>query len=385
MTDKTKYDLSINERALLDIIWRKGPIARINLSALSGLTGASVTRLTRDLMDRGLINESVVRKGFKGQPAKPLNIAPDGAYSIGVYFSHRHMEAGLVNLAGSLVTHVSKVLPETNIDTISNMSLQCIEEIMPKRARDKEKILGIGFSLPGDFIGDGAKINAHSLFPELMHIDLHEELKSMLGYEVFVENDAACVTLGEYIHGRGKRFENLLLIHIGHGIGSGIVLDGKLYRGAHGNSGIIGVQYPHGGPRPSGQDLIESLATEGIDIPDFDALEELSPDECIPLKSWIKRAAGQLVDGLNTTARILDPQAVILGGRLPVSLLQELVHEIEDMGFCNEGVMLPAPKLYASNLGPKAGIIGTACLAFSEKLFTNPSMRSGNAYVDGRK
>ena len=385
MIQNSTYDLSVNERALLDIIWRKGPIARINLSTQSGLTGASVTRLTRDLMDRGLISESVNRSGFKGQPAKPLNIAPNGAYSIGVYFSHRHMEAGLVNLAGGLVNHVSKTLPDTNVETISNMSVQCIKEIMPKRKKDKEKILGIGFSLPGDFIGDGSKINAHSLFSELMHVDLHEELKSILGYEVFVENDAACVTLGEYIHGSGKRFENLLLIHIGHGIGSGIILDGKLYRGTNGNSGIIGVQYSHEGPRPSGQDLIASLAAEGIDIADFDALEDLSPEECIPLKTWVKRAAQQIVDGLNTTARILDPQVVILGGRLPVSLLQELVHEIEDIGFCNEGVMLPAPKIYASHLGPKAGIIGTACLAFSEKLFTNPSMRSGNAYVDGRK
>jgi predicted NBD/HSP70 family sugar kinase len=277
---------------------------------------------------------------------------------------------GLTDLNGKLIHKSVRSLKTPSISELVRSTEDCLKEIEENGSIDQDQFLGIGYSLPGDFIGEGSKINAHAYFPELMHIDLREEMENRLPFEIFVENDAACAALGERIHGTGQRFENFILIHLGHGIGSGIIIDGNLYRGSRGNSGIIGVQFPNTKPRPSGQNLLEVLNSNGIDVRDFDDLENLGPTQMAPLKSWIKRASQQLIECLNLTARVLDPEAVILGGRLPIPIIRELVMEIEQAGFCLEGVMLPRPKIYASSLGPEAGVIGTACLAFHQSLFS---------------
>lgn len=361
--------LGPSERRLLQHIWHRGPIARSELATMSGLTEASVSRLTRDLLRAGWISESVIREGAKGQPKRPLTVNRAAASAYGVYFSHEAIEVGLVDLTGNLLQRASRPLAGTAVEQIAGATEACLRELAAHEAADEAKVLGIGFALPGDFIGDGAKINAHAYFPELMHVDLQMALAGRFPFPVLVENDAASATLGELVHGIGRRFENLLFLHLGHGIGSGIAIDGRLYRGARGNSGIVGVQFPNHLPRPSGQDLFTTLQAHGISVNSFAALAKLSPRECAPLQAWLRRAGRQLAECLSLTARIVDPEAVVLGGRFPLSIVHEMVCEIEATGFCDEGVHLPRPRLYASTLGPEAGLIGSACLAFEHQLF----------------
>ena len=364
------HELTENERSILELIWSEGPLARTDLSNRMGLTEASISRLTKELLKQNWLIETVSRERLKGQPKRPLAVNQNAALACGVYFSHTHLEMGLTNLSGDLLYKVTKKLKEPNVSTLVETTKDCLSEIKQMAPVEEEKIIGIAYSLPGDFIGEGAKINAHAYFPELMHIDLRDEIRDRLGFEIYVENDAACAALGERIHGIGQRFKDFLFIHLGHGIGSGIIIDGKLYRGFRGNSGIIGVQFPNNLPRPSGQDLLEFLKSHNIDVSDFYELEELSPTQTAPLRSWINRAASQLVQCLNLSARVLDPQAIILGGRLPLTIVRELVLEIDELGYCEEGVMLPRPKIYPSSLGPDAGVIGTSCLTFFQRLFS---------------
>jgi predicted NBD/HSP70 family sugar kinase len=67
------------------------------------------------------------------------------------------------------------------------------------------------------------------------------------------------------------------------------------------------------------------------------------------------------------TARILDPEAVIIGGRLPHHILQEIVARVDDDSFCNEGVLLPRPRVFASSLGPAAGVVGAAAVSLYQR------------------
>ena len=361
--------LGPSERRLLQHIWHRGPIARSELAAIIGLTEASVSRLTRDLLRAGWIVETVIRDGAKGQPRRPLLVNRAAASAYGVYFSHEAIEVGLVDLTGNLLQRASRPLAGTAVEDIAGATEACLRELATGLVVDPATVLGIGFALPGDFIGDGARINAHAYFPELMHVDLQSALSERFPFPVTVDNDAASATLGELVHGIGRRFQNLLFLHLGHGIGSGIAIDGRLYRGARGNSGIVGVQFPNDLPRPSGQDLFATLQAHGIAVDSFTALGTLSPRECAPLQGWLRRAGRQLAACLGLTARIVDPEAVVLGGRFPLSLIRELVCEIEAAGFCDEGVHLPRPRLYPSTLGPEAGLIGSACLAFEQQLF----------------
>jgi predicted NBD/HSP70 family sugar kinase len=189
---------------------------------------------------------------------------------------------------------------------------------------------------------------------------------------IIVENDAASAALGERIHGVGIGLDTFMLVHIGHGVGGGLILDGALFRGAHDNAGMIGVNFPMTAPRPSGQDLFQTLARAGINAVDFDALETI--DLAHPaVKGWIDRAGAQLANGLHAVVRVLDPQAVILGGRLPPDLQAALFNAMpladrlaDDLA---SGTNLPGPRILNSTLGMHAGVTGAAAICFFKAFF----------------
>ncbi len=362
-------DLSENERRILDVIWRQGPIPRSDIAEQTGLTGASVTRLVRTLTDRRLVSDTVAREGLRGQPTRPLHVSAEGAHAIGVYFSHRHLEIGLVNLAGTIVHADARPIDVAEPETIAAVTRDFVTAARAATGIARDRVVGVGFALPGDFTGNAGQVNAHAYFPRLAHRDLRAEFADALPYRVFVENDAASAALGERVLGVGQQIDSFVFVHIGHGVGGGIVLNGSLYRGMSGNAGMIGIQFPNDRPRPSGQDLFAHLTAAGVAVTDFPDLERLSLHECPPLRAWIRRAGGQLREQLGITARLLDPEAVIVGGRLPLPLLQALVAEIDTPAFCNEGVGLPRPRVIASALGPRAGVVGAASVPIVRTLF----------------
>lgn len=360
-------ELNPTQRRVLDLVWRHQPIARVDIGPRAGLSTMSVTRIVKELMDMGLLTEGVLRSGGRGQPSRPLTIRADAAYAAGVYFSRHVAQVGLIDLAGQIVAQIGL---GAEIDTPRALALatsEAIDGLVKVAGIDRSRLTGVGFALPGDFISDRKRLNAHVLFPGFRGDDLQAELQAHVKERVYVENDAATAALGERLLGIGQTINHFFFAHIGHGIGGGLVINGRLYRGARGNAGLIGVQFPNDGPRPSGQDLLATLVASGVDIHDFTGLESLRPQTCPPLKAWISRASAQLRHGLWITARILDPEAVIIGGRLPHHILQEIVARVDDDSFCNEGVLLPRPRVFASSLGPAAGVVGAAAVSLYQR------------------
>lgn len=357
-------DLKLNDsqRQVLDIIWRHGPIARVDIEPQTSLSTMSITRITKELVEHGLLVEDVHRTGARGQPTRPLMVRANAAFAAGVYFSTQSAQVGLVNLAGTLIDSRQLTVAASTPRAVAAAANEAIREMTKVAAIGDAELIGVGFALPGDFISDRTRLNAHALFPDFGGNDLQAALGEAMDHPVFVENDAASAALGERLVGIGQTISNFFFAHIGHGIGGGLVINGELYRGSKGNAGIIGVQYPNDAPRPTGQDLFETLRQAGIDAQDFNDLEPLRAQDCPPLKRWINRASAQLREGLSVTARILDPDAVIIGGRLPAHLLQEVVAKVDDDTFCNEGVFLPRPKVFCSSLGPSGGMIGAAAV-----------------------
>lgn len=365
----TPPNLNANQKTVLDLIWRHGPIPRVDISPMTDLSSMTVTRVTKELSDQGLLLEEINRSGARGQPKRPLVLNADAAFAGGVYFSERNLQVGLVDLGGRLIDYRRIDTPADKPRTIASTASDLVDSLITEHDLDTDKLVGIGFALPGDFIFDRKRLNAHALFPGFRGEDLLAEFQSSTDYKVYIENDAASAALGERLMGIGQTINHFFFAHVGHGIGGGLVINGELYRGAKGNAGIIGVQFPNDEPRPSGQDLFDTLRSAEVEVSDFSDLEDLRPQTCPPLKRWITRAARQLRQSLWITARILDPDAIIIGGRLPAHLLQEIVARIDDESFCNEGVLLPRPKVFASSLASTAGVVGAASVPLHRHYF----------------
>lgn len=371
--------LSSTDRRIMDMIWRRGPITRGDLALSTGLTPASVTRIIQGLLEFRLVGESVDRNGGRGQPTRPVSIRADGAHAIGVYFSHHSVEIGLLDMAGSQLEARSLDGSAANPDAVSALVREFVDDVIAMGKASRETLAGIGIALPGDFIRGADQLHSHAYFPALALPGAIRMLGQGIDLPIFVENDAASAALGERMLGAGQRIDDFLFVHVGHGIGGALMLGGRLYRGVNGNAGMIGIQFPNHRHRPSGQDLFAHLAENGIGITDFPQLETLSVGGCPPLRAWIRRAGDQLREQLSLTARVLDPAAIIIGGRLPLAMLSALVAEIDTPEFCEEGVGLPRPRVLASPLGNKAGMIGAASLPIFRTLMDHGEHRDTDA------
>lgn len=369
------WALSPSERVVLRAIWRHAQISRNQIALVTGMAPASTTRLVRGLEQRGLVTETVLRSGARGQPSRPLSLRPEGAYAFGVYFSHSYVEAGLVDLAGTLVSHARTSLAAPRAELVAAAARQALTSQVEALGIPLDRVIGAGFAVPGDFGETPAFLKAHAYFPDLLDADVAAVFTGAMPVPVFIENDAASAALGERINGLGRTLRSFLYVHIGHGVGGGLILDGRLHRGEHGNAGAIGAMYPMSEPRPSGQDLLETLAARGIPVRDFDDLDELRPEDCPPLRQWIARAGAQLGSGIHVAARLLDPAGVIIGGRLPPHLVTSLLQATDLEAAFSPSRTIPVPPVHASSLGTFAGLIGAASICHFEILLGHEEPR----------
>lgn len=385
MAGELSSQLSSNERRVLDVIWREGPIARQEIAAITGLTAASITRLTKQLDDEGLICSDVEKTGTRGNQRQPISINADGAVSFGVSFSHTFLDVGLMNLGGELLDTIRSPLYSATADEVALTAKTSVTRLMKTRRLERQKIIGVGFALPGDFASEAPFLQAHAYFPELRGVDILTVLAAHFDMPCFVENDCNTAAFGERVLGYGKDYTTFLSVFVGHGIGSGLIVEGDLMRGVHGNAGAIGYMYPMDQPRPSGQDLFESLQKAGHAVTDFCDYEAMTAHDNADLDTWFRRAGSQLCDGLSIAARLFDPEAIIIGGRLPPDFLQALTEWIDVEAFCAAGAPLRKPVIRASQLGAKAGVIGAAALPIYHTYLKSDVPSARDNYVNGRR
>lgn len=364
-------DLTENERLALDAIRRQGGLTRAGIADALGITRAHATNVTRELAAKELIDEEPQLQGAKGQPTRLIRLRPHAVYAIGATFTQNYIELGMIDWAGQLKLRQTQALSQPSPRALGQAIDAFTETALAKLRVSKKRLCGIGLSVPGDFIEDRRIINA-VYFPNLAGVDLTHAMSEALDRPICIENDSASAAWGEALIGAGKTLESFLFLHIGHGIGGGLVIQGRLFRGHHGNAGAFGAPFPDlAAPRPSGADLLRTLQGEGYRVTDFEDLKGLDPTSDRVLIKWLDRAGTQLTPMLSVLARAFDPQAIIIGGRLPLAIVHGLIARIEAGGFCaHDKGALPLPRLIASALGDTGGVIGAGALTFEPRFYT---------------
>lgn len=355
------YDLNETDRRVLSTLWRLGEASRVEISHATGLTKPTITGVVNMLTERGLVVEREPRRGLRGQPARPVALVPQAFFSAGVNFSHSYLDAGIVDMSGELLKVHRADLEEPTIANIAAASFELVETLIGDLALDRRRVLGVGFTAPGDLQANGG-LAAHALFPDLVGIKMREALSEHATFPVFVENDGRACAIGESVIGAGRSASTFMLVHIGHGVGGGLIIEGKPLIGAHGNAGPLGGFFPLSSPRPSGQDLFNHLEAHGVACNDFNQLEALSPADCTPLSEWLDRASEQLQHIVPGAAVLVDPGLVVLGGRLPPNLLEYIVERIDMKAFVQVPDQIERATMVASVLGSRAGVVGAALL-----------------------
>ncbi len=222
-----------NRSLLLQTLFHRGAMSRADLSRETGLTRVTISDLIADLIADGFVAEMGVREASgPGKPAILVDLDRDGHRIVGIDLS------GADAFIGAVLTLDGDIVARREVPIAAGGD---VIEAVVQLARDlvgdaHAPVLGIGVGTPGVVDDRGVILTAPNL--RWAGFDLEGALKSAVGLPVLVANDANAAVLAEYTFGGSG--EDVLLVKVGRGVGSGLLASGQPMRGAHFAAGEIG-------------------------------------------------------------------------------------------------------------------------------------------------
>ncbi|OEU48392.1 MAG: hypothetical protein BA866_11225, partial [Desulfobulbaceae bacterium S5133MH15] len=232
---------AINRFAILHAIRDAGSVSRVDISRSTGISQPTVTGITAELLRDGMLLERESDKSGGGRRPVPLSLNPQGAFTVGVHLSVNQVSVVLMDLQAAIINTYSESLDTTDlsVEKVINTLVQAVQTCLWDSDFSKKQISGIGIAIPG--LINSRKGHIH-YFPNYNwnDIKLAELVSKRTGVPVYVENSANTLVVFEQWFGVGRGADNFLLVTTEHGIGMGMVVDGKIYRGSRGIAGEFG-------------------------------------------------------------------------------------------------------------------------------------------------
>jgi|WetSurMetagenome_2_1015567.scaffolds.fasta_scaffold65185_2 transcriptional regulator of PTS gene len=328
---------TFNRYNILSAIRTAGMISRIDIAKNLGLSKASLTGITADLIKEGLILEKEEGAYQVGRRPILLAINPDGTYAAGVSISIEQIEVVVINFQAEVKTSYALPLEKSFYppEELAKKIVEAVRRCITKSGYPKDRISGIGISIPG-LVDSKSGIIRYMPNYGWRDVNLRELLQKTVSHPVFIDNDANTVTIAEHWFGNGKGSDNFIVIVLENGIGAGYVLNGHMMRGNFGIAGEFGhMSINQDGPlcRCGKRGCVEAYA--GIHAIVKDALEIVNSR--MKKKSFLKdisfsdvirkardgnpeiikifdKAGNMLGFGISQLAILLNPEKIIITG-----------------------------------------------------------------------
>lgn len=226
--------------AVLDLIRSSGAVSRTELAEISGLTGTSITRIVRTLLETGLVVETGVAESTGGKRRSLLELNPTARSAVGLSLDAEELVWVLTDSGGRVLGRrtspgIGHEAPRLVLPRIASE----FERFLGVQEVPRESVVALGVAGAGlDLRADAERLSVFS--DEWESFPVQEELTARLRLPVVRENDAACAALGEYWAGRVPATQDLATLYMADGFGLGVVTGGRLLRGSSSNSGEIG-------------------------------------------------------------------------------------------------------------------------------------------------
>ena len=235
-----------NRRSVYALLRSEGEVSKAEIGRRTDISAPTVGKIIDYFKEIGIVAEAGEGVSSLGRKPHLLRYTPDAAYAIGAEFDGLHLQIGIVDLSGR-VAAVSTVRVVHDVRTLlSEAFVPAARGIIRESGIHGDLIKGIGLGLPGVVGKDGAGRRTLRYAPFVgveEQFDLTESLSLLereLSLPVFVENDANAAALGEYAARSFGDAEDLLYVEVGRGLGAGIILEGKLRKGADAFAGELG-------------------------------------------------------------------------------------------------------------------------------------------------
>ncbi|WP_420641120.1 ROK family transcriptional regulator [Candidatus Leptofilum sp.] len=224
-----------NARLVLKTIYDAGDVSRADLARITGLTRATVSSIVSGLLDNGLVAETGYGPSLGGKPPILLNMAEDARQLICLDLGNEQFAGAVVNLRGHFEHQVSVPVNGRTAESALNLVYELVDQLM---ANVTAPVLGLALGSPG-LVNATAGLVKQSVNLDWHDLPLQHLLQERFNCPVYIANDSHLAALAEYSFGNHNT-SNLVLIKMGQGIGSGIVLNGRIFYGEGFGAGEIG-------------------------------------------------------------------------------------------------------------------------------------------------
>ena len=374
-----------NERLLLTLLQRHGPMAGSDLARLANLSPQTVSIILREMESEGLLTRGAPVKGKVGKPSVPMSLAEGGVLSLGCKIGRRSAVLLLADFRGTVRHELRLTYKYPMPAPIFAFLREGIDTILAQcSTAERARICGIGIGTPFELWKWSELVGAPAeQFASWRDVDFQAELSKFTDLPVQMVNDATAGCQAEHIYGRGKEFRDYAYFFIGAFIGGGIVLNHSVYQGHQGNAGALGSLRSFG-PQGESQQLIDTasihllearLGENGHDPQELWTQPQDWSQFGRFVEPWIGRTAQELAKASLSVCAVIDFEAIVIDGAFPDEVKHELVERTRRYLVNQDMRGLIAPRIEAGVVGFNARAIGAAASPLFERYFMNGNVR----------
>lgn len=377
----------LNRLGVVDALREHGTLSRAAISRATGLSRSTVSTLVGDLLERGFVVEREENGGSdantrigQGRPPVMLTLNPSAGSAVGVDFDHDSVRVAVSDLSRTLLAE-SRTPVDVDHDAGSALEVadKSIRGALAEAGVELSGVIGIGMAIAGPVDQEAGLLHDSSILPGWTGVAAAQELSGRLGVPVHMDNDANAGALAEVTLGAARGARAVLYVQMSSGIGAGLIMDGRPFRGGGGLAGELGhVTVDENGMicRCGNRGCLETMASG----PAIARLVGDSRDKAVAPEDLVRLAAEgdlgvrrALADAARVVGRtvgdvcnLFNPEMVVIGGYL--SAAGELL-----LGPLRTAVVhaaLPAAtrdlKILAGELGERATVLGALSLAIAQ-------------------
>lgn len=357
-----------NQRLVLHLIRMKGALTKAEATRATGLSPNAISNIFGALEDDGLLVRGLPTRGRIGQPSVPLSLNPDARYYVGLKIGRRSYDMVVIDFCGRVRARKTATHTYPTPEGTRAFVLDQLPGLLESAELSRSQISGSGLAMPtaiwqwlDDFDASREEMEAWRSFSAF------DALRTILPGPIILENDGTAACRAEWAFGRQPDRPDGIYFFVGTFIGGGIVLNGSVFSGCHGNAGGFGpLRIPD---EPGGTRLIDHASLMTLErmlkadgqamAAEPDSLDRWSGLEPV-LSAWIARAGRSLAHAIVSAAAVIDFRNVIIDGAFPDAIRDRLREQVEtEFGKLDQqGVLLPL--ILAGSLGDVARPVGAA-------------------------
>jgi predicted NBD/HSP70 family sugar kinase len=357
------------------------PRTRAELAAETGLARSTVTQRVDSLLASNLIGPADKAASTGGRPPTRFAFNPNARYVLAADIGATHARLAITDLAAQVLAQSADDLlvaagPETVLDWVDRTG----HELIRQAGRDPADLLGVGIGLPGPVEHSTGRPVSPPIMPGWDGFDVQGYLQDRFGGAVaLVDNDVNIMALGEH-NVAWSDAPHMMFVKVATGIGSGLISDGRLHRGAQGAAGDMGhLQLPHGTDVvcrcgntgcleavASGAAIAAKLAARGMEASTSFDVVALARGGNIEALQLLRQAGRDIGEVLAAAVSLFNPSVIVIGGSLSQAG-EHLIAGVREIVY-RRSLPLANLRIVQSSTGDRAGIIGAAVMVIDHAL-----------------